>query len=279
MSAQTPSAYKGFNLKTGDRVLFFLKVAILALVFLAFGVGATALLTAAACAAMGYEWFRMATGGRDFDEPLIGTALAAAAVPPFAAYAVGAGGGAALAGLGAGFLLILGPKSNDDPLVKAALGIFVIALAGVCFVWLRGQPQHGLALTAWLLAVVVATELGSGFYTERLSPEGTLVPEDKRVPPLGPLFGIGCGVVAGIVIAAFYRDGSFFWVILASLLIAGVVLAAGLLTDRIKRTVAGAPSGSLFMGRGAVIENFDGLVWASLVAGVLMMVAGVLFVW
>jgi len=279
MSAQTPSAYKGFNLETGDRVLFFLKVGIVALVFLSFGVGATSLLVAAACAAMGYEWFRMATGGREFDEPLVGIALAAAAVPPFVAFATGAGGGAAVAGLGAGFLLIMGPKSNDGALVKAALGLFTIALAGVCFVWLRDQPQHGLALTAWLIAVVVATELGSGFYTTRLSPDGTLVPADKRNPPLGLLFGAGCGVVAGLLIAAFYRDGNFFWIVLASLLVAGVVLAAGALTDRIKRSVEGEPSGSLFLGKGAVIENFDGLVWASLTAGVLTMVAGALFVW
>jgi len=279
MSANTPSAYKGFNLETGDRILFFLKVGVIALVFLAFGVGATSLLVAAACAAMGYEWFRMATGGRAFDEPMVGTVLAAAAVPPFVTFAAGAGAGAAVAGLGAGFLLVLGPTSNDTPLVKAALGVFVIALAGVCFVWLRDHPEHGLALTAWLIAVVAAAEIGSGFYATRLSPNGELVPAEKRDLPLGPMFGIGCGIFAGLLVAAFYRDGNFFWVILASLLVAGVVLAAGLTTRYVRGSVESAPSGSLFLGRGAVIENFDGLVWASLVAGALMMVTGALFNW
>ncbi len=279
MSAHTPSAYKGFNLETGERVLFFLKVAIVALVFLSFGVGATALLTGAACAAMAYEWFRMTTGERDFDEPIVGIVLAAGLLPPFFTYAVGAGGGAAIALLASGFLLIMGPKENGL-LVRTALGIAVIGLAGVCFVWMRAVPEHGLALTAWIIFVVATTELSGLFYARRLSPNGSLTPAEPNEPPAGLLFSVAAGTVAGFVVGAFYREGSFFWIILASLGLAVVVLCANVLTRRVREAVAQKPaSGALFMGRGSVIENVDGLVCASLVAGFVMMAAGPLFAW
>ncbi len=279
MNAQAPSAYKGFNLETGDRILFFLKVGLVALVFLSYGVGATALLTGAACAAMAYEWFRMTTGGRDFDEPLVGIVLAAGALPPFFSFAVGAGGGAAIAFLAAGFLLIMGPKENGL-LVRTALGLVVIGVAGACFVWLRDHSEHGLALSIWLIFVVAATEIGSGIYDRHIAPQGDSTPsEDARELPWGLIFGAGSGVAAGFVAAAFYREGNLLWVILASLLIACVVMMAATVTDRIRHAVGGAPEGSLLLGRGAVIENFDGLVWASIVAGILMMIVGPLYTW
>jgi len=144
MSANTPSAYKGFNLETGDRILFFLKVGIVALVFLTFGVGATAILAAAACAAMAYEWFYMTTSGRRFDEPLVGIVLAAGAVPPFTTFAVGAAGGAAVAFLGGAFLLMMGPRDNGL-LVKSALGSWLSvslasALSGCVIIPSTGWP-------------------------------------------------------------------------------------------------------------------------------------------
>jgi|GEM_PF-3488063 len=278
MSTHTPSAYKGFNLETGDRVLFFLKVGIVALVLLTFGVGSTALFAGAAGAAMSYEWFRMTTAERDFDEPLIGVTLAAGFLPAFFTYAVGAGGGAAIALLGAGFLLLIGPRENGL-LVKAALGIAIIGIACTCFVWMRAQPEHGLALTAWIIFVVAATELGGSFYARNLSPDGALTPAEPNELPTGLIASVVCGVVAGVIAGVFYREGNLFWVVLASLGLAIVVLMAGEVTRRIRQSVSTAPSGALFMGRGSVIENFDGLVWASIAAGVVMMVAGPLYGW
>jgi len=268
MSMDTPSAYKGFNLDAGDRILFFLKIGVVALVFLTFGVGATAILTGAACAAMAYEWFRMTTGGRDFDEPIIGIALIAGALPPFATFAVGAGGGAALACLASAFFLIMGPKQNGM-LAKTALGLAVIGLAGVCFVWMRDHGAHGLGLTAWLIFVAVASEAGGTLYA--------LTKAEDREPPHRIIPGVVCGVIAGCVAAAFYRSGNPAWVIVTSLITALVVVTAGMLTQRIRHSVDTAQGGSLFMGRGAVIEQVDGLVWASLFAGALMMVTSALF--
>lgn len=278
MSTHTPSAYKGFDLESGDRILFFLKVAIVALVFLTFGVGATALLAAAACAAMGYEWFRMTTGGRDFDEPLVGIVLAAGALPPFFTFAVGAGGGAAIAFLAAGFLLIMGPKENGM-LVRAALGLVVIGVAGVCFVWLRAHAEHGLALTAWLLFVVVATELVSGIQARRESSDTEPTDRNGKILSRGQLAGLLGGVAGGFVVFAFYGTGNVFWVILASLVAAAVVLIAAYVTRIVRRSVDDTAGEVLFPGRGTVVENFDGLVWASIVAGLSMMCVGVLFGW
>jgi len=278
MSAHTPSAYKGFDLESGDRILFFLKAAIVALVFLTFGVGATALLASAACAAMAFEWFRMTTGGRDFDEPLVGVVLAAGALPPFFTFAVGGGGGAAIAFLGAGFLLIMGPKENGL-LVRTALGLVVIGVAGVCFVWLRSHPEHGLALTAWLLFVVGATELGSGIAARRAASDAEPATDDGRVPSREQTLGLIAGIVGGFVVFAFYRDGNALWVVLASLILAGVVLLAGLVTRVVRQSVDATAGKALFPGRGTVVENFDGLVWASIAAGLSMMCVGVLFNW
>lgn len=274
MSSQPETAYSGFNLETGDRVLFFIKVGVIALVFLSFGVGATSLITAAACAAMGYEWFRLTTREHDFDEPVLGIALAAAALPPFIAFAAGPAAGIIIALLAAGFLLFMGPKDIKH-LEVAAPGIFLIGLAGVCFVWLRSDAEHGLAVTAWLIFVVAATELGSGMASERTS----LMDDYLSDAPKEAIVGLVCGVLAGIIVAAAYREGNVAWVAMASFLIAGVVLFAGAVTEYLKRRLGTGPSGSLFLGRGTVLENFDGLICASIVAGFLMLVAGALFAW
>lgn len=278
MSTNTPSAYKGFNIATGDRILFFLIVGIIALVFFSFGVGATAIATGAGCAAVAYEWFRMTTGERNFDEPLIGIVLAAGILPPFLTFAVGAGGGAAVALLTAGFLLLMGPKENGL-LVKTALGLAVIGLAGVCFVWMRAQPDHGTALVAWLLMVVAATEISGGYYKRNISPSGALLPAEPREPPAGLLLSMVCGLIAGVIAGIGYGAGNIYWIALASLGVAIVVLGANFLTQRVRESVPSAPSGSLFLGRGPVIENVDGLICASLIAGGIMMVAGNLFTW
>ncbi len=278
MNTEPPSAYSGFNLETGDRVLFYIKVAIIALIFIPFGVGATSILALAACAAMGYEWYRLTTGGRDFDEPILGIALAAAALPPFAAFAVGLGGGLAIAALGVAFFLVMSPRKTEG-ICSAAAGLLLIGIAGACFVSLRDDPQHGLALVAWLIFVVVATEVGSGFIRDYMArDDGAHDPTaDNTVPEI--CFSLVCGTLAGFIVAAFYRDGNIFWVVLASLLIAASVIAAGYATQRIKDWIGGSPSGSLFLGRGTVIENFDGLVFASIVATVMTFAAGVVFNW
>lgn len=278
MKPETPSAYSGFNLATGDRILFFLKVAIVSLVFVTFGVGATAILAAAACAAMGYEWFRMATGGRDFDEPILGIALAAAALPPFITFAIGLGGGLAIAALAVAFFLMMSPHRTSG-ISSTAAGLLLIGIAGACFVALRDDPQHGLALAAWLIFVVAATELGSGFikdYTARNDGPNTSETDGTMTETC---FGLVCGAVAGIVVGAFYRDGSIFWIALASVVIAAAVLLAAVLTARVRERVASRPPGSLFLGRGSVIENFDGLILASIVAAILMMTGGAVFNW
>lgn len=272
MNPEPQSAYSGFNLDAGDRVLFFIKIAIISVVLITFGVGATAILAMAACAAMGYEWFRLATGERDFDEPILGIALFAAALPPFVTFAIGLGGGLSIAALGVAFFLIMSPQKTTG-ICSTAAGLLLIGLAGACFVWLRDDPVHGLALVAWLVFVVAATEYGSGFIEDYMARNG----DQNTMTKVG--FSLACGVAAGVVVTAFYREGNIFWVILASLVIAAAVLAAEIFTDRVKEWVGGSPSGSLLLGRGAVIDNFDGLVFASIAATFLMLIGGALFSW
>lgn len=277
MNSQPPTARSGYNLEIGDRVLFFIIVAIIALVFLGFGVGATAILTSAACAAMGYEWFRMATGQRDFDEPIAGVALAAAALPAFTTFAVGLAGGLSVAALAVAFFLMLSPKKTDG-ISSTAAGLLLVGVAGACFVSLRDTPEHGLALSAWVIFVVVATELGSGFIRDYVA-RADAYDADADNSVIEVCFSLVCGAVAGVVVGAFYRDGNIFWIALASIALATAVLFAAVVTNYVRERIGGGPSGSLFLGRGAVIDNFDGLIFASIAAAFMTAVGGALFNW
>ena len=278
MNSHPPSLYTGFNFETGGRVLFFIVVAAIALVFLSFGVGSTAILTTAACAAMGYEWFSVTTEGRAFDEPILPIAIAAAALPPFLAFAGGPTGAIVVALLAAGFLLFMGPK-DEKALIRTAAGIFVIGFAGVCFVWLRSDPQHGLGLTAWLVIVVAATEAGGEIADRFFIKSDDAASSDSNALPTRIAVSVVSGAVGGLVAGAFYREGSLFLVIIVSALVALVVLLAGMITKYVKQSLNSDAPGALFLGKGAVIENFDGLVCASIFAGFLMLSGGALFNW
>lgn len=278
MSEHTPNSYNGFDLKFGDTVIVILIVSLFALIFLGYGVGSTAVLTTLACAAMGYEWFRFATREEDFDEPVLSIAVVAAAVPAFMTFASGLGAAIIVAALGAAFLVVMGP-SRDERISLAAKGIFTIGLGGAGFVYLRDHPEHGLALSAWLIMTVAAAELGGRFIKNYLADEPSEKIGNTNMRRTELAFTTACGGFAGFVVGAFYGEGSAIWVAFAGFILAIVVILASSLINRVRANMQGQPSGALFLGRGTLIEAFDGLVLASIFAAILVAIHGAVFDW
>ncbi len=277
MSEHTPNSYKGFDLEFGDTFIVILIVSLISLIFIGYGVGATAILTTLACAAMGYEWFRFSTQEQEFDEPVMPIALVSAALPPFMAFASGPLAAIIVATLASVFLVIMGPRQNET-ITMAAKGIFAIGLGGAAFVYLRDHPEHGLALTAWLIFVVAATEL-SGRMIKGYGDEPAEELGELRMSRTEFAFSTACGGFAGFVVGVFYGEGSAIWVAFAGFLTAIMVVLASTVTNRIKASMSGNPKGSLFLGRGTIVETFDGLILASIFAAFLIAIHGAIFDW
>lgn len=220
--------------------------------------------------AMGWEFSRLCQATPVLSVAVVATLLLVAGLSLFdlmrAAFAVAAVGMVA----GAVLCRIIGAQA---PKLLPA-GIAYIALALLSIVWLRFTGDAGPALFLWMVAVVVATDVGAyfagrGFGGPKLAP---------RISPAKTWSGLAggavCAALAGILVLAAIGGGGYVWVALASAALAVVAQAGDLIESALKRHVGVKDAGKLIPGHGGVLDRLDGFLTVAPVTALMTLIAG-----
>lgn len=243
-------------------------VAAVAIGVLYWGVGPFAFLAGGVAAAMSWEWGRIVRGSEgDVITALhIGTVLLAAGLAAFdmaglalAAVAVGAITASALA-VGSGTTSLTGG------------GVLYTGLPVVALEWLRSDTSLGFLAVLFIVLAVAATDTAAYF-------SGRAIGGPKLWPAVSPnktWAGLIGGVTAAAIVGGLYPylSGSGYAPWLAALALAlGLISQGGDLAESaLKRRFGVKDASQLIPGHGGFMDRMDGLVAASIAAGLLALV-------
>ena len=225
-----------------------------------------------AVAVMGGEWASLAARG-----PFGATAalIPMTGLAAVAALGFGAGPGIAclIAALGALLVFAAAIVSGKARPLWAATGTLWIALGAVAFLGLASLPERVHETAFWLLAAVWANDIAA--YAA-----GRTIGGPKLAPRLSPnktWAGFAGGVAAAALMGglAALATGASLPPLIGMSLLLGVAGQLGDLAESwAKRHFGVKDSGRLIPGHGGLLDRVDGLLAASLLAGVVTAAAG-----
>lgn len=212
-----------------------------------------------AAVAVLWEWHGLA--GLPRRNPLVllgGTALAAATL-----LAARGEPGHALAALGLGAAVTALLAGRGRRLIAAGGPLYAGILA-LALPLLRQSEPDGLAIVAWLFAVVWGTDT-MAFFGGRAIGGPRLAP---RLSPSKTWSGFAVGVVSGGLLGLLVAPRADCWpCVLAAGLAGGALAQAGdLFESTLKRRFGVKDAGSLIPGHGGVMDRLDGFIAASVLA-------------
>lgn len=142
----------------------------------------------------------------------------------------------------------------------------LILAAGFALIILRGG--YGLAWVLWLVALVIGSDI-AGYFAGRLIGGPKLWP---RVSPKKTWSGTVAGWLLAVAIGAAFMGplGAGAGLILASVLVAMAGQAGDIAESAIKRRAGVKDSSNLIPGHGGVLDRFDAMIAAAVMAGALL---------
>ncbi len=146
-----------------------------------------------------------------------------------------------------------------------ASGVIYCGLPVLALLYLRGDPEDGLLLALWAMALVWATDIGAYF-------AGRSIGGPKLAPAISPnktWAGLIGGMVAALAtgFAMHFYAGLPFFLVVASPVLAVLAQCGDLLESGMKRKAGLKDSSNLIPGHGGVLDRVDGLVPVAIVAG------------
>ena len=159
-----------------------------------------------------------------------------------------------------------------------SLGILYAALFMIAFAALRGDTPYGLGASAFLLAVVWATDIFAYFVGKTLGGPKLARAISPNKTWSGFLGGITFAVLAAVlVIYAEMAQGlvlSFHWWIVPVAIVLSVVSQCGdLFESWVKRRSGAKDSGRIIPGHGGMMDRIDGLGAAAVAALAMLVLA------
>jgi phosphatidate cytidylyltransferase len=253
----------------GTRVLSALVLAPVVLAAVWFGGWLFAALLAVASVLMALELSALLFGAASLRKAALLSFTAVAAV----ALASAGLAPAALAAGAAGLAFALAARSwTREPLWPAAVAYSYLILPLVALIWLRADPDLGLAVVVWLLAVVWAIDICAYF-------AGRFIGGPKLAPSISPkktwaglLGGMAGAVVVAVAASIWIGSGS---AVILAFIAAGLTIleqAGDFAESAMKRRAGVKDSGTLIPGHGGILDRVDGLVTVALGAAMLALV-------
>jgi phosphatidate cytidylyltransferase len=146
---------------------------------------------------------------------------------------------------------------------RLGVGLLYAVVPAAALVFIRQQPELGLMLALWTLAIVWATDIGAYF-------AGRAIGGPKLAPRISPnktwaglVGGMVSAAIIGAGIAAIAESPALLWIAGAPLAI--VAQTGDLFESWLKRRSGVKDSGKLLPGHGGVLDRLDGLVPVALV--------------
>ncbi len=167
---------------------------------------------------------------------------------------------AAFGALGTLLAALLSRFSRSEAPIILTAGTAYILVALLSIVWLRFSVPDGLWLFFWMMAVVVATDVGAYF-------AGRAIGGPKLAPRISPaktwsglIGGAFLAAVAGTVLVAATGGGHFGRVAAIAGALAVVAQIGDLIESGVKRHVGVKDAGNLIPGHGGVLDRLDGFL-------------------
>lgn len=220
-----------------------------------YGGWAFAVLLAVISAAMCWEWAGICGAP---GKSIHGTMIVAAVVAPLGLQVYGFPAVAVAVAAGAAVVLILALSKRAPNRWTLLAGLPYVVFGIVSSGWLRGDDHTGLWTVLWLVAVVVATDVGAYFTGRRFG-------GPKLAPAISPnktwsglLGGMACAGVAGWVMGNAVAGGASLLLVGASVLLAVVAQFGDLIESKLKRHFDVKDASQLIPGHGGFLDRFDG---------------------
>lgn len=164
------------------------------------------------------------------------------------------------------YMFVIGRDAAIAPRLLAQdvfIGMILIGLCGACLISLA-TLSSGIPVIAWLLAVVIANDVGAYFI-------GKAIGGIKLAPYLSPkktVSGSVGGLVAGVIVAVALSallPGESYWLKSVSLAVqVGIAAQCGdLVKSYVKRLHDVKDMGTILPGHGGVLDRIDGLLCAA----------------
>ena len=227
-----------------------------------------ALFVALGTGVMAWELTRMTRGVLGFRKVGAVLAFVTGAIPPIVVEAAGLMPAlitATVLSVVSGFGLA---RKTPQPELLA-FGIALLSYAGTFFVWMRDLPDNGFSIAIWIVLVVAAADMGGYFC-------GRAIGGPKLAPALSPnktwagaLGGIAFAVIVSEIFSLIV-DGDPMVLGIVAALTAVVSQAGDLAESATKRRFGVKDSSTLIPGHGGVLDRFDALAGASLMAGIVL---------
>ncbi len=142
------------------------------------------------------------------------------------------------------------------------------AILAATFVLLRLRVMTGPAEVFWIVAVVIATDVGGYLF-------GRLIGGPRLLPAVSPgktwsgtIGGWLGAALVGLAFALAFTPEQVVWPMAASLVLSVAAQAGDLLESAIKRRAGVKDSSRLIPGHGGALDRFDGMIGALIVAGI-----------
>lgn len=214
-----------------------------------------------------WEW-GSATRGNGFDGTALLQTVCVVAIAVFVAvhkYQLGALILAACAG--AIFFVSQDKKAGG----VAVAGLLYVACPAVALVWLRSDPEFGLAAILFLLAVAWTTDTASYIGGRCLGGPKFLPSISPKKTWSGYVVGTLAPILVGLGFALYLGDTSLWILAVIAVAIAVACQIGDLLESAIKRRLGIKDMSQLIPGHGGLFDRIDSLLLAAIVAALIAM--------
>lgn len=148
----------------------------------------------------------------------------------------------------------------------ALIGGTYCGTAAIALVWLRQFEPYGLNSVVWIILVVAAADIG-GYFAGKLLRGPKLWP---RISPKKTWSGSIGGIVLAFALGGLFSwatSGTYFIQVCAVSALAALVSQGGDLAESaLKRRFSVKDASNLIPGHGGVLDRFDGLMAAAIIA-------------